>query len=123
MSTPLTKARDELLDRLTAALELQLRLVHSTESDPALVAKEHDVFCALLDLIMVNVAGRAAGSAYVAAPDEPASPLDRLATLIRKLDFAGEFLRLAGLETARRAHDQRLNEDRRFQLLKLAEEL
>jgi hypothetical protein len=76
-----------------------------------------------ISLILVNAAGRAVGSAYVAADDEPGTPVDRLALLIKRLDFAREFLRLTSLEPARNVDAQRINAASRSQLLKLAEEL
>ena len=76
-----------------------------------------------ISLILVSAAGRAAGSAYVAAHNAPGTPLDRLALLIRKLDFAAEVLRLTSLEPARTAEARRINKERHSQLLHLAREM
>lgn len=45
----LISERSRFLTLLTGTLELQLRLLHSTESDPGIIAGEHRTFAAFLD--------------------------------------------------------------------------
>ncbi len=49
MNRKLTQTRDRMVAALTRALELQMRLLHSSEADPAAVGRMHESFSSILD--------------------------------------------------------------------------
>ncbi len=53
-STDLHAVRGRFLGALRNTLDLQLRLLHSTETDRAAIAREHDAFTALLDALRAH---------------------------------------------------------------------
>ena len=50
----LNGARSQFLDLLAGTLELELRLLHSTEADPGIIAREHKNFAAFLDRLAAH---------------------------------------------------------------------
>ena len=68
-------------------------------------------------------AGTIAGSAYIASDGETGTPLEQLAMLIKRLDFAREFLRLTSMPSTRAIEKEKIDEQRRAHLMKLAEAL
>ena len=50
----LIRTRSEFLALLTGTLELELRLLHSTEADPKIIAREHGAFAELLDRLAAH---------------------------------------------------------------------